>query len=86
MTWTSLLQPLLKTTALTGGGANALDSWPTAAGALEVGTRAMYVTGTNVSFYVLATGTDAESSPNIIRPDDYAASTNEKVWKKLTVV
>lgn len=31
--------------------------------------------------YQLTAGTDAESSPGVIRPDDYAASTNEKVWK-----
>lgn len=31
--------------------------------------------------YELAAGTDAEDSPNIIRPDDYASSSNEKVWK-----
>jgi hypothetical protein len=84
MTWTELLRPLLTTTGLTGGGANALDSFPTVD--LNTGVRAMYVNGTNVSLYALFAGTDAESSPNVIRPDDYAASTNEKVWKKLTVV
>lgn len=31
--------------------------------------------------YELASGTDAESSPDVIRPDDYNASTNAKVWK-----
>lgn len=31
--------------------------------------------------YELVSGTSAESSPTIIRPNDYAASTNEKVWK-----
>lgn len=34
-----------------------------------------------VYFYTLRAGTDAEDSPFIIRPDDYAASTNEKVWE-----
>lgn len=31
--------------------------------------------------YEMVVGSDAESSPNIIRPDDYATTTNEKVWK-----
>lgn len=31
--------------------------------------------------YVLYAGTDAESSPNVIRPNDYAVTSNEKVWK-----
>lgn len=31
--------------------------------------------------YELVSGTDAESSPVVIRPDDYATTTNEKVWK-----
>lgn len=84
MTWTELFQPLLKTTGLTGGAANALDSWATVG--MDVGTRAIYVSGTNVSFYVLAAGTDAESSPTVIRPDDYNGVSNQKVWKRLTVV
>lgn len=35
--------------------------------------------------YELVAGTDAEVSPDIIRPNDYAASTNEKVWKLAAV-
>jgi hypothetical protein len=31
--------------------------------------------------YRLEAGTDAEDAPSVIRPDDYAESTNEKVWK-----
>jgi hypothetical protein len=31
--------------------------------------------------YELVAGTDAESSPSIIRPTDYNGSTNAKVWK-----
>lgn len=34
-----------------------------------------------IRVYRLEAGTDAEDSPNVIRPDDYAASTNERVWK-----
>lgn len=31
--------------------------------------------------YQLVSGTDAETAPTIIRPDDYNAATNAKVWK-----
>lgn len=31
--------------------------------------------------YELASGTTAESSPTVIRPNDYAATTNEKIWR-----
>lgn len=37
--------------------------------------------GNVLRVYELVSGTDAESSPDVVRPDDYAASTNEKVWK-----
>jgi hypothetical protein len=70
-------------TALTGGG-TALDG-------LATGTTALPTIATNslvafdvsgvLYFYRLETGTDAESSPDVIRPDDYASSTNERVWK-----
>lgn len=56
-----------------------LDAIPTAG--LHVGVVVgVYLSGA-LSFYRLTSGTDAESSPDVIRPDDYAASTNEKVWK-----
>lgn len=32
-------------------------------------------------FYELRAGTDADDPPNIIRPNDYAATTNERVWE-----
>jgi|DEB0MinimDraft_6_1074348.scaffolds.fasta_scaffold01005_13 hypothetical protein len=36
--------------------------------------------------YELVAGTDAESAPETIRPDDFAASTNEKIFKlRLTI-
>jgi hypothetical protein len=55
------------TTTLTAGGLYVLFRDSGAGNALRV--------------YELVTGTDAESSPGIIRPTDYAATTNEKVWK-----
>lgn len=68
----------------------------TIAGLKAIGTAALSAIGLYVLFrdsaasnvlrvYELVTGTDAESSPNVIRPGDYAASTNEKVWKIATV-
>lgn len=32
-------------------------------------------------YYILEEGTDAESIPSIVRPIDYAAGTNERIWK-----
>lgn len=64
-------------TGLTGGGGTKLDGIATvgvAAGALVA------VMGDTVSHYRLKAGTTAESSPNVIRPDDYNASTNAKYW------
>jgi hypothetical protein len=40
-----------------------------------------FVLADAVQFYVLEAGTNVESSPDVIRPDDFAAGTNEKVWK-----
>lgn len=34
--------------------------------------------------YLLRAGTDAESSPDVIRPDDFNASTNAKVWESVS--
>lgn len=70
-------------TALTGGG-TALDGIVTGTTALPtVATNSLVCIelSTVLSFYELVTGTDAESSPSVIRPDDYASSTNERVWK-----
>lgn len=70
-------------TGLTGGGAGALDGLATLT--RTVGQIVQFTTGTDTSFYQLKSGTDAESSPSIIRPDDYAGTTNEKVWKRLSI-
>lgn len=37
--------------------------------------------GNVLRLYELVSGTDAETSPDIIRPNDYATTTNERVWK-----
>lgn len=70
-------------TALTGGG-TALDGIVTGTTALpsvQTGSLVCIELATVLSFYELVTGTDAESSPTVIRPDDYATTTNERVWK-----
>jgi hypothetical protein len=35
--------------------------------------------------YRLLAGTDVEALPTVVRPTDYAATTNEKVWKRVTI-
>ena len=72
-------------TGLTGGGSANLDGILTASGAATVGWKALVDVAGVAYIYELESGTDAESSPDVIRPDDYAASTNEVVWKLKTV-
>ena len=67
-------------TGLTGGGALNLDGIATVD--MDVGVVVAITIGSNVtSFYRLISSTTAESSPFFIRPDDYAGTTNEKVWR-----
>lgn len=68
-------------TSLTGGSASALDSVVTAG--ITVGECRRVVIGRLAHDYVLVAGTDAEASPYVIRPDDYATTTNEKVWRRI---
>jgi hypothetical protein len=67
-------------TALTGGGASALDGIATAA--LSPGYLVALRIGGIPHWYVLEAGTAAEASPATIRPDDFALSTNEKIWTR----
>lgn len=69
-------------TVLTGGGTGALDKLSVAD--LNDGDAALYanITGTTVTFDVYVfdvDGTDAESSPTVIRPDDYSTG---GVWRR----
>ena len=66
-------------TGLTGGGATKLDGYSTTG--VTVDLVVVLIDGSTRRFYQLVSGTDAESSPNVIRPDDYNAGTNAKVWK-----
>lgn len=70
-------------TGVTGGGSTNIDGLVTTG--RTVGQIIAYTTTTFTTLYQLKSGTDAENAPSIIRPDDYAASTNEKVWKRLDV-
>lgn len=68
-------------TALTGGGTTALDGIPT------VGKSKLLVelyVADELQTWRLFTGTTAEDAASgIVRPDDYNASTNAQVWKRL---
>jgi hypothetical protein len=71
----------LDITVLTGGTGTALDSIATE-DLTPPYLVAVVITGT-LRFYRLTAGTDAEALPGTIRPDDYAPSTNEKIWKQV---
>jgi hypothetical protein len=63
---------------LTGGGATKLDGIATVG--LRVPFLASIVISDVLQHWLLRAGTDAEDGVGIIRPDDYDASTNAKVW------
>jgi hypothetical protein len=78
----NFVQNRFQVTALDGGG-TALDGIPTGTTANPtVPTDALVAIelGGDIFFYELVAGTNAESLPDVVRPDDYAASTNERVW------
>jgi hypothetical protein len=66
-------------TGYIGGTSTDFDNVPTLT--RSVPQLASIVVSGVTHLYRLVSGTDAESSPTIIRPDDYATTTNEKVWK-----
>lgn len=66
-------------TGFVGGGANNLDGIGTLL-RLPLELHAITVFG-KFCIYRLITGTQAESVPNIIRPDDFDAANNPKVWQ-----
>ena len=69
-------------TSLTGGTASDLDSLITTTQTVGKSIEILDTDATpdTVRRYILTAGTTAESAPDVIRPDDYAATTNEKVW------
>lgn len=73
-------------TSKIGGTAADLDAVPTTT--VTVGKLVMFADADDSNIlrvYELKAGTDAESSPTVIRPDDYNASTNAKVWMQRQV-
>ena len=66
-------------TGLTGGTATDLDSLVTLG--VAVGPLVVVTVGGYIDYYRLTAGTTAELSPTVIRPDDYATTTNEKFWQ-----
>jgi hypothetical protein len=71
----------------TGGTSADLDGIITAGGAAAAGTLVTIEAATDtIGFWRLEAGTDAEDvAAGIVRPDDYASSTNEFVWKLKTL-
>lgn len=68
-------------TALTGGGATSLDGEATAGGAQPTGATILTTVNAFPQVWKLTSGTDAEDGLTVIRPDDYNASTNARIWK-----
>jgi len=68
-------------TSQIGGTSADLDKVPTVG--VTVGKAVVFAdadTANVLRVYQLTAGTNAENAPSIIRPDDYNASTNQKVW------
>ena len=68
-------------TALTGGGTTALDGIPTVG---KTNTLVVLYVSDELQHWRLFAGTTAEDSASgIVRPDDYNASTNAQIWKRV---
>jgi len=78
------IEVIVLATGVTGytGGSTKLDGLATAAGAMPTNQTIWWIHPTDgMRFYRLTAGTDATSSPAVIRPLDYDGSTNARVWK-----
>lgn len=71
----------LDITGLTGGTSVDLDSIETVGVSVPFGAI-INPGATGAQLWNLEAGTDAEDGVGVVRPDDYAATTNEKVWKR----
>jgi len=67
-------------TGLTGGGASNLDGIVTASGNYAVGICIFLVIGGVPAIYQLTSGSNVESLPSVIRPNDFDEMINTKVW------
>lgn len=65
-------------TGLIGGGVTNLDGIATVE--LSVGQMVAVVISSTLYVYQLASSTSAENVPTVVRPDDYAGGSNQKVW------
>jgi hypothetical protein len=74
-----LIDPAI--TAFTGTGTNALAA--IVSSTLPLDRVLGIVVGGTLSFYQLQSGTNATASPGIIRPNDYHATTNTRIWKQI---
>jgi hypothetical protein len=52
---------------------------------LPAGLITFFALSTVVGFHISTTGTNTEFSPNVIRPADCAAGSNERLWKVATM-
>jgi hypothetical protein len=69
--------------SLTGGTSADLDSLTTTGITPDRAVFFYCADTSSYEVYVLKAGTTTESSPGIIRPDDYATTTNEKYWERV---
>lgn len=80
-TFANIVHHLPNVTTLEGG-ASALDTVATLT--IPVGRIVQVVISGEMQQWQLLAGTQATNTPNgLLRPDDYAASTNEKVWNRI---
>lgn len=70
---------LKNVTGYTGGGATNLDGVPTIGLVPPIWVQIDHAAD-GIRTFKLEAGTTAESSPAVIRPDDYNGSTNAKIW------
>lgn len=70
-------------TSLTGGGVLTLDGIATASNAMGTGAVVLISINAIAQHWQLLAGTDAEDGLTVVRPDDYDATTNARVWKLL---
>lgn len=67
--------------SLTGGTSADLDSLATTGLSVPYGVFIWDGDNSRFAVYALVSGTDSESVPNVVRPDDFHSTTNPKVWK-----
>jgi len=70
-------------TAYTGGTATCVDYIVTANGAVVTGSVIETAISGDAATWQLQAGTAAEDGVTIIRPDDYNASTNARIWVRI---